>query len=372
MEEARKKLHAYPELSGKEYNTQNLILEFLVLHCDIKAEKIADTGILLQFKGKSSGKTIVIRGDIDALPIREINTFDHQSTVNNVSHKCGHDGHTAILLGLAIQLCEHPIEKGTVYLLFQPSEENGKGAMSVLEDKHFKNLKVDYIFALHNLPGFPMHEVVLKEKEFTANVKSIVVKLKGKTAHAAEPEKGYNPANAIANILTYASERTFNNPSSKNFFLVTPVFVNMGEPAYGISAGYGEVHLTLRSWSTQLMEDECSMLKEFITRQCSLEHLGSELIWLEEFEANVNNGEAVSIIRKAANENKLSITDMEIPFKWGEDFGFFTQRFKGAMFGIGAGEDTPALHNPDYDFPDEIITTGVNLFYKIILKALQY
>lgn len=370
LEKIRKELHSNPELSGEEYKTQKRILTFLKEHCNTSGVKVGQTGVLAEFNGKIKGNNILIRGDIDALPITEINTFSHQSITPGVSHKCGHDGHTTILLGLALLLSKKPIQKGKVYLLFQPAEENGNGAKAVLADSHFNQLHFDYAFALHNLPGFPLHQIVVKDNEFTSNVKSVIFKLHGKTAHAAEPEKGYNPALAVAHILQYAEAHTLNNPDHPEFFLITPIHVQMGEIAYGISAGYAEVHLTIRSWSTTLMEKKCNELQDNMLQYCLTQNLKLDSIWLEEFFSNNNNSTAVNIIREAAEEMQLSLKENTSPFKWGEDFGLFTQKFKGAMFGIGAGINTPALHNPDYDYPDEITPTAVNLFHSILLKAL--
>jgi metal-dependent amidase/aminoacylase/carboxypeptidase family protein len=225
---------------------------------------------------------------------------------------------------------------------------------------------LDFAFALHNLPGFKHHEIVVKENEFTGNVKSIIIQLKGKTSHAAEPEKGKNPSLAIAALLQYADEITRNVPADKDFFLVTPIHLNMGDLAYGISAGYGEIHFTIRSWSTELMAKKCTALVEFIERTSAAHQLETEISWTQEFFANINHPEAVENIRKAAQQCNYKLTEPAFPFKWGEDFGLFTQEFKGAMFGVGSGLETPALHNPDYDFPDEILSTGVNMFHQII------
>lgn len=366
LTEFRKSLHANPEISGEEFVTQKEIIHFLKTETDAETKKVATTGVVATFNGKEKGATILIRGDIDALPIAEINDFEHRSKIEGVSHKCGHDGHTCILLGLAILLSKQPIAKGKVLLLFQPAEENGMGAKKVLGDVAFKNLTIDYAFALHNLPGYARHEIVLKENEFTGNVKSVIIKLSGKTAHAAEPEKGINPSLAIAELLQYANQITFNEPSEKDFFLATPIHVNMGELAYGISAGYGEVHLTIRSWSTALMEERSTTLVNYIKQIGTSHQLNPEITWTQEFVANINHVNAVENIRSAANQNGYNITERMYPFKWGEDFGLFTQQFKGAMFGLGAGKETPALHNPDYDFPDEILPTGINMFYQII------
>lgn len=371
LEKIRKELHKFPEVSEKEYETKKRIQAFLKEHTSCDVLPVAKTGLLAIFDGNKEGKTVMLRADIDALPIQEINSFEHKSVNEGVSHKCGHDGHTAILLGVAKLLTEKPLHKGKIVLLFQPSEENGRGAQSVLEDSSFKELNIDYAFALHNLPGFTKQEIVVKENEFTSNVKSVVITLEGKTAHAAEPEKGFNPANAIAEILHFIKQETKNTPEDSDFFLATPVHITMGEKAYGVSAGYGEVHLTLRSWSTSLMNEKQQKIEQLLQKLEEKEKLNINTSWFEEFYANKNDKEAVDYIKKAATKQKLSINEITTPFKWGEDFGLFTQQFKGAIFGLGAGKDTPALHNPDYDFPDEVTVTGAQLFYNILKEVQQ-
>jgi len=145
--ETRKEIHRNPELSGKEKKTQQLILDFLVKHSSAKCIKLAKTGVLACFDSGNTGQTILIRGDIDALPIQEVNAFPHKSTTKKVSHKCGHDGHTTILLGLAIMLTKKPIQKGKVFLLFQPAEEIGAGAKAVLNDPAFPEGEIDFVYA---------------------------------------------------------------------------------------------------------------------------------------------------------------------------------------------------------------------------------
>lgn len=367
----RKTLHTNPELSEKEYLTQQIIIDFLNEKSNFHLQKIADTGVLATFESENSGPTVLIRGDIDALPILETNTFEHISNTKGISHKCGHDGHTTILLGLAQLITEKPLTKGKLLLLFQPAEENGSGAKKVLKNHLFINQKIDYAFALHNLPGYSLNEIIVKNKEFTSNVKSVIIKLKGKTAHAAEPQNGINPSMAISEILAFANQITNNNPSQYNYFLMTPVFSKLGEEnSYGISAGYAEMHFTIRSWSTSLMKRKSDEITLLIKDTCKKYQLSTKISWTEEFYANINHPDAVEIIKKAGIENNLKLTEKKQPFTWGEDFGLFTQKFKGAMFGLGAGKNAPALHNPDYDFPDEITQTGIKMFYSIIQQTL--
>lgn len=366
----RKELHQHPELSTKEFETQKRIIAFLEGLGISNAEVVGGTGVMVTFSGKEEGPKLLLRCDTDALPIQEINDFEHRSVTDGVSHKCGHDGHTTIMTAVAKHLNENPIDKGQVTLLFQPAEENGYGAKAILADKNF-SIQPDYVFALHNVPGFPLHEVVVKEGAFTPAVKSIIVKLDGKTSHAAEPELGHNPALAIAELIHFFDEVSQPDLRKEDFALTTPVFINMGETSYGVSAGHGEVHYTIRTWSNQVM-DEISQKSEKMANEIAQKHyLKATISWTEEFSSNQNDSEAVNIIRQAAIENNLPIHEKTDPFKWGEDFGLFTEKFKGAMFGIGAGENHPALHNPDYDFPDELIETGSKMFISIIQKALN-
>lgn len=362
----RRELHAHPELSCHEHKTKQRIDLFLKEETNAVRIDVGGTGTLAVFDSGEPGPGVLIRGDIDALPIQEINDFEHRSVYEGVSHKCGHDGHTTILLGLAKQFTLHPPHTGKVMLLFQPAEENGMGAEAVLNDPAFPGDTIDYVFALHNLPGFDMHTVVVKEGAFTAHVQSAIICLKGKTSHAAEPENGINPAAAIAALLEYAQQHTHNNPAADDFFLFTPVYVTMGEKAYGISAGYGEVHLTLRSWSSALMDKNSEALLAFVKQLAATHGLEYDLSWTQVFHANHNHSEAVKAVKQAAHAAGFELLETPTPFKWGEDFGLFTRRYKGAMFGIGAGKQTPALHNPDYDFPDELTPTGIAVFESII------
>lgn len=362
----RQNLHAYPELSLNETKTSQKIVDFLEKNTDATIKRLANTGVLASFTQDEANKRILIRADIDALPIQEVNTFSHKSKVSNVSHKCGHDGHTVILLGLACLLTKYPLKKVNVFLLWQPAEEIGKGAVSVLADRAFSKLQFDYVYALHNLPKYPKKQIIVKKGAFTPQVKSLIIKLKGKTAHAAEPEQGHNPAAALSEIVAYCKRQTYNKPKSKNFFLITPVYMSMGSKSYGISAGEGELHLTIRSWSPFVFERKVDELLSFARTTSATHKLLYKIDWTQEFDANINDDKAVDHLIKALEKNNFDYKQIKIPFKWGEDFGLFTQRFKGAMFGIGSGENCPALHNPDYDFPDEITETGFSVFYQLL------
>jgi amidohydrolase len=368
----RHELHKHPEVSGNEKQTAQRVLAFLSNYPPNEIiTQLGGEGILAIYNGKLTGTSILFRCELDALPIQEINTFDYKSVSHGVSHKCGHDGHTAILCGMAKTLYENPIEKGTVMLLFQPAEEDGNGAKSVLNDTKFKTIKPDFVFALHNLPGYKKHQIIVKENTFTCAVNSMIIQLKGKTSHAGEPENGINPALAIAEITTYFNSKINSDVTSKEYCLITPIHISMGEKAYGVSAGYGEIHFTIRSNSNAQMKSIETHLEESVKEIASKYKLDLNINWTQSFQANENNVEAVNYIRKAASNLHLDSLEKNLPFTFGEDFGLFTQQFKGAMFGVGAGENTPALHNPDYDFSDELIETGISLFRQITKEILN-
>ena len=246
----------------------------------------------------------------------------------------------------------------------------GFGAFAIffgrLKKKYYPSFFGSFVFALHNLPGHPLKEVILKKGPFTAAVNSMVITLIGRTSHAGEPDKGINPALAMAEIIQKVND--LNNPDqhSDKFRQITYVHASMGEKAYGVSAGKCELGFTFRCWSTEerdILGKEIQAIAYAAGRTYGLK---VEINYLQSFHANENDDQAIDIIERAAQEENLKISWRELPHRWGEDFGIFTEEYKGALFGIGAGENTPALHNPDYDFPDELIDTGSRMFYRII------
>lgn len=368
----RKEIHKNPELSGNEKYTAKRIVSFTKkFQADKIISNLGGNGIAIIFKGKEKGPTVLIRCELDALPISETNGFKHKSVKNNVSHKCGHDGHMSIVSGLIPILSESKLKKGRVVLLYQPAEETGEGAERILKDNKFKSIKPDFVFALHNLPGFKKGNIIIREKEFAAASKGMIIKLIGKTSHAAEPEKGINPALAVSNIISELTSLPKKIKLKKDFSLVTIIHSKIGERAFGTSPGYAEVMVTLRSFKNadmKLLTDRAIKKVKLIARRYKLK---CEIEFTEEFPATVNDKNCVEIIKDAAKENKLKVHKIRTPFRWSEDFGHFTNHFKGALFGLGSGIKQPALHNPDYDFPDDIIEPGIKVFYSIINQILR-
>jgi amidohydrolase len=368
--EFRRELHRFPEISGHEFETQKRIKAFVSAFNPDSITEVGKTGLLLQYGQDANGPATLIRADIDALPIQEVNDFEHKSRTSGVSHKCGHDGHAAILARLAAYLAEKPVLKGRVYLLFQPAEETGQGADAVLNDPAFAAIRPDRVFALHNLPGFAPGTIVCKPGSFTSSVQSLIVTFKGKVSHSAEPEKGINPAYLMADFTLKSRQLTNPDSRSDDFALITPVYTTLGEKSYGVSAGYGEVHLTLRTRTSQKMERLTNQLLGVLSILSAGTSIEIETAITEVFFASQNDADAFEEIKNSALKLGYSFTEKPEPFKWGEDFGLFTQHYKGAMFGIGAGENSPALHNDDYDFNDTLIEPAARLFLELI--AIQH
>lgn len=368
----RKELHKNPELSSFEFETADRIRKFVEKHNPTSIiENVGGAGLAVIYKFKKKGKSITIRCELDALPIQEENQFSHQSKRKGISHKCGHDGHMAIVSGLIFWIKTQSFESGKIILLFQPAEETGKGAYQVLKDERFKELKTDYYFALHNIPKEPLNSIILIEKGFSAEVQSLIIRVKGRESHAAEPENGINPAVCLSNIITIMSKLSVTNPEDDNFTLLTPVHINMGQISYGISPAKGELHYTTRTWSNEKMLILKTQIETLVEKTCQMHALEYEVEWLEYFPASNNDMKCNNYIEKAAQENKFKIIKRPYPFKFGEDFGWFSKEYKTAMFGLGAGINTPALHNADYDFPDEIIETGISMFKSIISNIMK-
>ncbi|MBC3788246.1 amidohydrolase [Spirosoma utsteinense] len=362
----RRELHQFPDLSGQEVDTRHRIKAFVSQFAPSRMTDVAGTGLLLQYGQDAPGPVTLIRADIDALPIQEVNTFAHRSQYEGVSHKCGHDGHAAILARLASLLAENPIMKGRVYLVFQPAEETGQGAAAVLNDPAFAEIRPDRAFALHNLPGYEQGVIVCKPGPFTPSVLSMIVTFTGYVSHSAEPENGLNPAYAMADFMLKARQAQQPDPASDDFALITPVYTTMGERSYGISAGYGEVHLTLRTQNAGRMDALTTDLLAIVSKLSAESGLVVAVSYTDAFFANENDEKAVEQIRASARMRGYDFIEKQEPFKWGEDFGLFTQTYKGAMFGIGNGIDSPALHNNDYDFNDALIEPAARLFLDLI------
>ncbi|MEA1887761.1 MAG: amidohydrolase [Bacteroidota bacterium] len=369
----RRELHAHPEIAGQEKPTAERVERFISAFNPGRIIKgIGGHGIAFLYRGEEPGKKLLFRADLDALPIKEISEKEYRSVYSDRAHLCGHDGHMAILAGFAEMLNNNRPLKGEINLIFQPAEETGEGAARVLADQKFREaIKPDYVFALHNLPGFPLNSIIVNDFIYSAASVGLTVCLHGKSSHAAEPAKGNSPVKAVSQIIDAVNVIQNKKEMYDDFVLGTVVHISLGEKRFGTSPEYGEISMTLRAYRDNDMEVLKNEVIKAIIDICKKEKIKYDYEWKEEFLAMKNAPYPVEIIRRAAAKSGLELIEMNEPFKWSEDFSYFTQSFPGAMFGLGAGTEHSAVHNPDYDFPDEIIAAGVNMFmniYRLINK----
>jgi amidohydrolase len=367
----RHQLHAHPELSSHEIWTSDFIVKQLR---EMGVSKIhtgfSQHSIVAEIEGQKAGRTLLFRCELDALPIQEANFFAHRSIHQGISHKCGHDGHSATMLTFAQKLILNPLQNGKVLLFFQSAEETGAGAKAAIESGFFQQYLIDFAFAYHNLPSFPLGTILCKAGIFTPSVESFCLELIGKNCHASQPANGINPANAVADFIQFMNQFHQPDKTEANYFVVTPIHINMGEKAYGISAGHAGIGYTIRAWDNRVLEQHKQQIIEKIEEICTKEQLSFTISWFESFAANDNHPSAYEHILSVATQTNMPFIEIEKPFDFGEDFGLFTNVYKGAMFGIGSGENCPALHTVDYDFPDELIDIGSSIFYQLC-KILQ-
>lgn len=358
----RRALHSRPELSGAEAQTAKTVVSWLwrTAACDI-VTGLGGHGLVARIPGRGDAPAIGVRAELDALPILESNDLlPHSSQTPGCSHKCGHDGHLTMLLGLAHRLSQVP-PAGDVYLLFQPAEETGQGAAALLAESQVRDLPLRGALAIHNLPGFPRNSVVVRKGPFAAASVGLVVEMVGCTAHAGEPERGRSPATALAALInwieTLPQRTTPFNAAAK----ATVIHARLGEAAFGTSPGQATVMATLRADTEVTLSSLQAHCRRQLPGIVAGFGLSSRITWREPFPATINAPEVVEAVSAAARASGLSIIEPVGPMPWSEDFGHFTRHVPAALVGLGAGQQRAPLHSAKYDFPDALLPVGINL-----------
>lgn len=358
----RQDLHAHPGVSGhEEYAHDTIVRHLQALHPDALHTHVGGYGVVAYFGTDTASPVVALRADIDALPI---------------GHRCGHDGHTATLLRVAQLIAAHrPADRG-VLLIFQPEEETGRGAQKIIDSGVLRQYDIRAILAVHNIPGYPLNEVLLSDHTFAAASSGVVYHLQGRPTHASTPELGINPGLAVAEIVQRMQQLTHQNgvsplttdhcPLPTNLTLSTLIAIRLGQPAFGTSAGDADVMFTLRAFTNdnmqRLLNDAHSMVSEVAQRN----GLTMTLELVEPFRATENTPQVVEQLRAIAEKNNRHVTLLQNPFRWSEDFSNYLVHYPGALLGIGAGRQHLELHHPDYDFPDEIIEPTAELLAEYV------
>ena len=359
----RHTLHENAEISGNENKTMEILIDFLRNNTTFNI--IVKDGYFIAEKiACKNAMNIAFRADMDAIPMVETTDIKYKSNNGAAAHKCGHDGHCAILAGLALEIEERPIEHKNIFLLFQPSEEVGEGARKIVQDGFLMNNKIDEIYSLHNIPGYEKGSILYKRDVFACASKGVIITLKGKPSHAAYPEYGINPSYATADIIKFLSDIT-KSSIFKGMVLCTIVNINIGERAFGTAAASGEILLTLRGENEDDLIKLQNNILQFVEQCCAKHKIEFNISFSDEFPETRNHDTCINKVLEACVNNDFSYEELQCPFRWSEDFGYYLKNIRGAMFGLGDGKLQPQLHTADYDFPDSIIKTGVDIFYSI-------
>ncbi len=369
--ELRHELHRHPELSGEEVETAKSIVAALK---SIEPSRIltglGGHGVAAVFDSGIDGPTVLFRAELDALPIQEISDKPWISETPGKGHLCGHDGHMMFLLGLGRMISRVPITTGRVVLMFQPAEEDGSGARAVVADPAYEDIRADYAFAIHVEPGRPFGYVSTRVGLINCASQGLEIKLTGKTAHAADPEDGVSPALAVSKLIPALNALGSGGKLDDNFRLVTITHVQIGEPSFGTAPGEAVIYATLRTARDDAMNAMDQDARDLANAVAIEAGLDVSFTVCDAFAASINDAEATGIAIAAMDAINVVNGDSGLPMRASEDFGVFGWGAKAAMLCIGPGEGYAALHNPDYDFPDDLIPIGASIFERIARDIL--
>jgi amidohydrolase len=367
----RRKLHRHPEISNEEEATAREVVAFLAdTRPDTVLTGLGGHGVAMVYESGRPGPTLLFRSELDALPIEELSGVEHASLAPGKSHMCGHDGHTAILAALGRQFGRQRPAKGRVVLMFQPAEETGDGAAGVVADPRFSQIAPDFSFSLHNLPGISFGEVRLKPGVVNCASRGMRIVLEGKTAHSSMPETGVSPMPAASQLMPALAKLGGGAFTEDDFGMVTVTHASMGEAVFGIAPGRAEVWATLRTRLDERMAGLCAAAEALVGQVAGEHGLAFAIDYHEIFVASINAPTAVEHLRTALDEERVAHSEDGLPMRASEDFGIFGRSAPSAMFFLGAGERHPALHNPDYDFPDDLIPIGTGIFMRTARNLL--
>lgn len=368
----RHAIHMQPELAFDEHLTSALVAEKLKQWGYDVTTGIGGTGVVGQLRRGNSSRSIGLRADMDALPIKELTGLPWASTKPGLMHACGHDGHTAMLLAAAKWLASHTEFDGTLNLIFQPAEEGGGGALSMMEDGLFTRFPCDMIFAAHNMPGMPTGQFVFRTGAAMASSDYASVTLVGRGGHGAMPHLANDPVVAAASTVMALQTVVSRNIDPLQAAVVTVGALQAGH-ANNVIPASAQLEISVRALNPQARKQVEDRVKTIIQGQAASYGVEAQIEWRKGYTVLVNDDRATEFATQVAIKMAPSAgVNPQGPMVMGsEDFAFMLERVPGCYFliGNGSGESHGAcmVHNPGYDFNDDILSIGAQFWVTLTL-----
>jgi amidohydrolase len=368
----RRQLHAHPEVGFDLDRTAPFVVARLEeAGCDEVVFGVGGTGVVALIKGRlGDGPTIGLRADMDALPIAEEGTQPHASTHPGKMHACGHDGHTAMLLGAAKHLAETRNFAGTAALIFQPAEEIGQGARAMLDDRLLDRFGISRVYGMHNMPGIPVGHFAVRTGAMMAAVAKYTIRIKGRGGHAAHPQDTIDTVVAGAQLVGALQSIVSRNVDPISSVVVTITKVDAGT-AFNIIPEVAELWGTTRALTMADAEMAETRIREICAGIGAATGTAIEVDYMQGPPPATNSAEAAAevaaVARDVAGEAGVDLDPQ--PVMAGEDFAYMMEERSGAFVFIGNG-DSAGLHHPAYDFDDEAIPAGVSYWARLVETVL--
>ncbi len=370
----RRDLHENPELLFDTTRTAALVAEKLrAFGCDRIETGIGRTGVVAVIRGKTnkSGKVIGLRADMDALPILEATGLDYKSKVEGLMHACGHDGHTAMLLGAAKYLAETRNFDGTAVMIFQPAEEGGGGGREMCADGLMDNFGIQEVYGMHNMPGYPVGEFAIRPGAFFAAADQFTVDIEGKGGHAAKPHEAIDTTLVGAQIVVALQSIVARNADPLKSLVISVCSFQTESDAYNVIPQHVRLKATVRTMDKDIQDMAEEKIKRVITNTAEAFGARATVDYQRGYPVMVNSDKqadfAYEVARKVAGDGKVQ---KEAPQIMGaEDFSFMLEERPGAYILVGNG-DTPMCHHPEYNFDDDAIPAGCSYWATLVETAM--
>ena len=369
----RRDIHAHPEIAFDEHRTAKIVAEKLESFGIEVETGIAGTGVVGTLKKGRGNRAIGLRADLDALPILEANDFDHRSQQDGLMHACGHDGHTCMLLGAARHLAENDDFEGTVHFIFQPAEENEGGGKAMVEAGLFDKYPVESIFGMHNIPGMPVGTFAIKPGPMMAAFDIFRVKIIGRGGHAAMPQFTIDPI-VIATKIVEAYQSIISRFTDPQDPVVLSVTQFHAGDAYNVIPNDVEISGCTRCFSPKIQERLEKQMRHMATEICSAYGATCEFHYERRYPPTINSGAEAQIAAQVASDivGADKVNRQPKPAMGSEDFAFMLMEKPGSYIwiGNGDGEGSCMVHNPGYDFNDEILSLGATYWVRMVEQIL--